>query len=391
MAGCWTRRGAVVALTLVCAGCRYDLDRIPSYSDPADGGAGDASRQAVASVPGPPQTAVAGGTIDFVAALRRFDFGETDVDGEPGYLAIGFDLDGTYTLAGEADRCAAPQWAGNHPDGPGGRDNSAGAVTYLNNLLGYGSLMDFVTAFVELGRFTLALQVRDYNGERDDAAVEVSWRYVTRIGLEAAAGQAPSHDAGTDDELRARDGQADLRWDGRDRWLPLALDEPRGGLPAPERSTDSAAYVTAFTLVARFAAVYTTIGTILHAVVSARVVQTQQGWALREGTFAGRIESDNHLSGLDYQTNSAGEPLCTDAVGYGERKRVICALADVNSQAIDDGSAPCDASSWAIGFAADPIELGPPASWNVFAPSALCEDPARLPSADGCATLAPGG
>jgi hypothetical protein len=314
--------------------------------------------------------------LDIAMAFRGFDFGEKNRDGgPPPYQEIGFDLDGLCTGQGEGPGCAQPALSSLDPtDSPGGRDNAAGGRFFgLEQTRPFLSWPAFVRENAEAGALSIVLRVRGYNGGVDDE-VEVAI-YAGRL---RAAAQQVGQD-GSSSTLPA--------WDGTDEWLVFdewinLTEGPTGEFPARYRVTD--AYVTEDQiLVAHFPNVLTGIGLLLHAVVSGRLVRTKAGWTLVEATMAGRQSLDNTLE-FFVQGGFAGVPVCVGGL-YEALRLEVCSYADVSSTLSNDPALPCDATSIAWNFEAEPVKLAGTDDWAAFTSArAVACPPAMSPPDDGC-------
>ena len=301
-----------------------------------------------AAVPASPTFGASLGSIEFTVAVKRVDLGDVD-DGTATqrFRKMGYDIDGTCTAkGGQASSCIRPAWAtSDDSDGPGGRDNGFGALVYTS---GGGAASNQVNSDIEKGVITTLIRVRGYNGGSTDNQVEV------------AIYGATMNPTGSESPRPA--------WQGDDKWKAHApwvvLDESDAGSnPSPEsaRFSDPNAYVTNGILVAKFESfLLGGLQSVHDLVVTARIVEGEQGanWSLRDGTFSSRFAMDDILSALDFvRDNDTNQPLCTDAPNYPTFKQNICATADINALGVDDGSAPCDAASWAWQFSAEPALL----------------------------------
>lgn len=317
--------------------------------------AAEASTCASATYPARPAADDDGGADagDLVLAVQRFDF-SPDTDG--GVLR-GYDLDHQCTCPGPGS-CVPLKGAPTLCDDDAGRDNSSAQLL--------DSFTKLATAFspaklnqkLQSGEFGLLIRVRNYNGTANDTSVEAS--------LFLSNG-TPS----------ATDGGAPLppKFDGTDSWTidPRSL---LGGVAPPyipqPNSADTAAYVRDGVLVASLAAVDlefnagSGLGSLrvnmTGAVVTGKLVPDGSGgYGIDDGMLAGRWSAQKFLTSLaplkDPITNAF---LCGDASTYGSLKTLVCKNLDVTSYPQNDNtSAPCDALSLALGFAARSAHFGP--------------------------------
>ena len=339
-----------LAATPVLGSCSYDLDRIP----------------APGPVPQRPRGAPEGSSVSFTVVLHNIDLGKREGEGnEAGprgrFTDLGLNLDGVVTQDGGRTSCQLPPWLPAHRDGTGGVDNTAGYLPFAaNRYLDY-SLSDTINLLIDSGGAGSGLAVSDYNGKSNDAEVQVRW-------LPLAGSFSP-------------------RWEGQDVWTPFSTDEPNEQLKEPADLVDRRAYVRDGQLVAWFPTVLVGPWRLLRVWLVADLVQSSTGWSLRDGVVGGRLRLDDALASLDYAAEQRGAPLCTNSDDYLEHATLVCATADLNSEGIDDGSAPCDAAAFGMGFDAVSIQLGAEVPWVPPTPVA-CPDPALRPSADTCANHA---
>jgi hypothetical protein len=296
----------------------------------------------------PPRTGMgddSAGSIEFVVAVREYDHGDL-VPGSPTgrALEMGFDLDMKCTgLGGEGPSCIKTRPpSGQESDGPGGRDNELGAFLASRTALGAPSGTTQGNRDLERGYITMVFRVRGYNGQRDDPQVEVA-QFAASVNGEGA--------------LTDQNGAIPApRWDGTDVWQAFDswVDVDATGRLSTEhpRDVDANAYVTDGRLVAQFDEFHIPSMTLSQAKVTARIRSADNRWFLTEGTTGGRLSLDELLWSSDYTVKDEDPPrfICTDHPGYPAYKEFICALADISDMGPDDGSAECDAVSWAWEF-----------------------------------------
>jgi hypothetical protein len=319
---------------------------------------------------------IAAGDHEFTVAFRRLAFPLPD----GGQEKVGFDLDGKCTGEGEGPSCREPSWAGYHPDGPDGRDNSV-----MSTLLADGGALDVQAKQAEFqsegGLVTLILHVSRYNGTRVDNDVGVALYGATRspdlLNQEPNPGQ----------------------WLGNDVWNPLVewispVSTPDGGSSYDARNplyVSSRAYVIDDVLVAhlnfgRTAPAFTFSDLWIQARLEDPAIGDGQ-WSLREGVWAGRLKIDDLLANAEFQYDeSTDSPItCTDSPDYAQKKRTVCGAVDIAFSGYD-ASAACDAASWAFTFEAEPVKLSNEVNFTRASDFVKC--PAGTsPSTDHCATL----
>jgi hypothetical protein len=318
------------------------------------------------------QSAPSGGELDLWFAVRRLWLSQPDGGGP-----VGFDLDGRCTCQGEGPGCAVPCWAGQHCDGPEGRDNAGASLLAqlgtMNPELGEVGWNSGLVA----GSWNTLLRVRNYNGQPDDAEVELSW-YMCTSYSQANGGETPHFD-GTDlFPLSSANFEADA---GQDK------DHPK--------VNDPQAYVSGGVLVARFpAGVIQTNAAIQIALTGARVSASLQkaatGWLLSDGSIAGAWQLKDVFTQLGYiAVNDKG--LCKAGPGttYWFAKTAVCGYVDLH-HAPGQPAEPCDSLSFGVGFEAVPAGPGPIVSPKL--PPYLCtKGGANDPATDSCADLCDGG
>lgn len=297
--------------------------------------------------PPPPGADDAGGTLDFVIAVRRIY--TEHPDGTP----IGIDLDATCTCWGQGPSCVGPPPLSLPPfveidecDLEGARDNNfSKAIAPLAQFLGTSDLLSEYSQQANLGEWSLLLRIQDYNGEPTDGQVRLSF-YLTN-GVTTPPAQ----------------------WGGGDSWkIPsTALGAgPDGGpdIDAP-LYVDHNAFVTDGVLVATVPAVDLVMGGGLNhfaiRVTAGGIMGTLSNdagvWKLDDGVLAGVVTLDDMFRALSSYRETAGQLICTDMVGYDVFKFAVCSTPDMRAD-LGPITHPCDAVSLGFGFEAEQAQLG---------------------------------
>ena len=328
-----------------------------------------------AGFPPPPAVTNAGGDIEFTVAMRTVALDE-QVDGGP----LGVDLDKTCTCQLEGPSCVHAADA-DVCDLPRGRDNVSGKLNQLIELaLGGADLSQTFSDGAETGQWSLLLRVSGYNGELDDDHVVLAW-YV-------ASGWHAIHPPASVPI-----------WDGTDVWPVSATSVAPGPDGGPDIDSplygDPGAYVTGGVLVASLpsseivlaGSVSTMTLRFAAGGLMARLVGQGNQWAMRDGVAAARINGSDLFAAVSSFRDDSAQPLCTDSLGYPFAKQALCGALDILTN-VGGPTKPCDALSWAVGFSADPAEIGP-----VVAPPAPTPgcDPSLDPANDTCGGGGPGG
>ncbi len=276
----------------------------------------------------------------------------------------GFDLDMTCTCP-EPSSCAPPDAGSSVCDGPGGRDNSTGAL--IAGLAGVvpGLTPALLRKRIHDGAFTFLVHVVGWNGKADDPKLAADVR--TSSGW-----YAPRDDAGM---IILDDAGAPLRpaFDGTDVWNidPSAIINPDDvpnkdcrTTPCVSIAADANAYVANGVLVAHFDRVPLTLVSdtgifpvrYVDVILSGPITKT----SLR-GELAGRWPIDSVLAasaGIRDPITDAS--ICPGSDGYRLFKETVCGAADITSNAALDGkNAPCDALSESLGFTSVLATAGP--------------------------------
>jgi len=293
--------------------------------------------------------------VTLTAALSQIYLGQTD--GGPYY---GFNLDGTCTCPGP-DSCTRS--GGQACDDPGGIDNYARRIFETVNEFDQaeGGLITeakFNDA-LQTGASGALIQISDYNGNADAAAVTVT--VYASLGFEGY----PSKPA----------------FDGGDRWT---IDQASAG----GTFTTSNAYVAGYQLVASLDSFPIIVGTQLtqpvkiqldSGLISAHIDMSGGKFNGLSGTLGGRWDPAKFLPSLQDIPDPAasGRYLCGDSGTYQVLKAIICANTDVNaSPTVQNGI--CNAVSMGLNFDAKPAMLGD------AGPSADAATPCGLGWTDHC-------
>jgi hypothetical protein len=292
---------------------------------------------------------------DYVFVLRTSDVGDyPDSDGKPRYQSLGYDLDGTCT--GQGFSCVSPRGQTSPvQDESEGRDNSLNSLLFkaaglpLNHAQQpfYDVDMD-----AQVGRASIAIVIRGYNGEANDTQIEVGVYSVSMWADVFAGSPAP-------------------RWDGDDVWRPTSpwIDPTGDGPLRSDRPLfrDAHAYVSDGTFVARFSSLLLGFAYIpsdlWHDVlVTGRLYVRDGELEVREGILTGMWPVDTLLTFLARPFEA--DPNSTACVEVNALMRdLFCNSVDLSIS--EDPNAPCDAISIVYGFTAsrarlgDPIALGP--------------------------------
>jgi hypothetical protein len=310
----------------------------------SDGG-GESTECAHATVVPPPNvTADVGGSIDFVVAASAYDIGDVDTEaGARRYRSMGYDLDGKCTGLGDGPSCIKPSWVTfDERDGPQGQDNIMGALLYRAADGGTNSTQS-ANSSIDAGRSTLVIRVRGYNGTSVDPEVEV------------AVYGATMNSGGAVPDVRPQ-------WLGEDEWAALGqwVDrDPTGELNVDyPKYVDAGAYVNNWRLVAQFDRYRIPLYVLSQVKLSARMLWQDERWHLVEGSLGGRMKTDEVLWASDLlQDPETGGPLCTNSPSYATTKQTLCGTSDISYTGPDDGTMPCDATSWGWAFETKPARL----------------------------------
>lgn len=300
-----------------------------------------------ASYPPPPDVTDAGGDEEVVAAVHLVRLAEQSDGG-----ALGVDLDNICTcFEGAGPSCTPPKDGTDndrHCDGNGGRDNSFGGLfASLSLALGGGDVAETFTDNVDQGLWGLLIRVEHYNGKADDDRVKLSLYVSPGIGTPSVP----------------------PKWDGLDEWpiTPTAVELDDTNMPdldSPKYFDDNA-YVSGGIVVATITNTEVLLaGTqsrfkfnVEQGGLIARIEDTPDGAALRDGVIMGRISTEALFEAISNFRDDNGNPLCTDSPFYGAGQSAFCVAQDMLIELGSPGQ-PCDALSWAMGFDADPANFG---------------------------------
>jgi hypothetical protein len=278
---------------------------------------------------------------------------------------VGIDLDRVCTCHGDGPSC---QSAKMQCDDLGeGRDNSAASLLSALTLVlkpgNFGS--DFYTSKANDGDWSLLFRVRDYNGEVNDGQVEVDWYVSTGYSMK---------------------GISKPLWDGSDAWAISGSSVDNMDVDLP-KYVDKNAYVSDSMLVASLpdAEINLSGGTstmsihLTGAGILAKIDKdlTQTKWLLTQGQILGRWKLTDVFASI---SSYRDPPICTDNAFYNTAKGYICGSADILSNQ-GTPSTPCDALSFAVGFTADPANLG--TITTLALPDGGCADGGD-PASDNC-------
>jgi hypothetical protein len=313
------------------------------------------------------------GDQSFIVALHTIDVGF----GDAGTSKLGYDLDRVWTgcNGGGPDGSVGPESCkpaivgATHPDDNGGRDDYA--VKLLLALAAFDPAQFNATTVsqrLQIGTYSVLLQVLHYNGTPNDTSVSV--------GLYASSGV---------------EGDAGARWNGNDSW---AIDDSfvvNDAGPILPNHFDANAYVSGGTLVMQVnfplsvGASSTGSFTITLAAghITAQVVPTGKGtYSFVNGQITGRWNVSDMLGAFQDITVSSAS-VCPGSTYYTLLKGEACQYADIMTDPTQDLTGlTCDALSLGIGFTADPALLGP----IVQTPLRIsnCYPDGGAPDADSC-------
>ncbi len=283
--------------------------------------------------------------LDFVAVLARLHLGVGPDAGGP----YGFNLDRTCTCP-EKDSCVRGLAAdgGKLPpacDGVDGIDNSGLGLFELfakSNLISEATFNDALGS----GASGVFIRIRGYNGQPDDAQVQVS--------VYSSRGFSGYPDAGP-------------KFDGNDVWLVDDSSITNGNVDAPKYTTASG-YVRGGVLVAtlKFPIVVGSknfdpiVIELQSGMIVARLDVVAQKLVKLSGRVAGRWEASKMLTSLQALNDplQAGQHLCGTDPTYQVVKPKICEYVDITADPTDDGTGVCNALSMALGFEAAPAKFG---------------------------------
>lgn len=310
------------------------------------------------------------GDQSFVVAVHTIDVGLNEAGTGVGNVTFGYDLDQVYTCCdGGAESCKAAITGATHCDDVSGRDNSGAHL--LGALAGASQGLfspSSISQRLQSGEYSILLQVLHYNGTPNDTQVTVA--LYASAGVESDAG---------------------AQWNGNDQWTVedsfVASEDAEPLIPT---RFDPVAYVADGTLVLHInfpieLGTSTTASfdiNLTAGVGTAQVVPQSGGtFALAGGVIAGRWNNAQLLASLDTLSFN-GTPLCPGNGGiYPLIKGQVCQYSDIMTDpTLDRMGSTCDAVSLAIGFTADPAQIG-----NIVptpAKTSLCPDAGP----DNCST-----
>jgi len=277
--------------------------------------------------------------LTFVAALRVLRLDKTADAGD-----IGLDLDRFCSCQDDQRSCIPPKDQANELGGDlsNGIDNQGPRLFNLLQLaLGINDLSGLYTGFAETGKWSLVLRVSGYNELPDDNKVQVDW--FGSGGTVAAP-----------------------LWDGQDAFLISDSTLMNSDINMP-RFSDKNGYVTNNMLVFSLpnsaidmAGPQTRISLKLTAgTVMARIEKNEKGmYQLRDGTIAARIKLEDLFEMVASFRDDNGVPFCTNQAFWGPTKDAFCKGLDIQSGFAEPNKL-CDAVSFAVGFDADPAQMGP--------------------------------
>jgi hypothetical protein len=333
---------AFAAAPLACS-VAVDLDGLSGGKADAgtDGGLGDGGPTACSHArwPDPPKTATEGGTVDFYAALRSIDLGET----KP--VSAGLDLDNFCTCETEGSSCAYPPYAAdekNHCDSAEGRDNAVAKLFKLiQDVVGTASFGSSVfSSKAEIGQWSTLLRISDYNGEPDDAQVTVAL-----------------YETGWDETGKT----PEPLWDGTDLW-PVASSSLSDAVTIDSPVyLDAVAYVTGGILVASLPDAYlgfngggSTLGLRLTAgTLSGRIEKKGDRYRVVDGVLGGRWKADDIFKVIG-AFDLGGQKLCNDgSTAYKRFKEIMCSQIDIASK-LGGATTLCDSLSFGMSFSTEP-------------------------------------
>jgi hypothetical protein len=344
------------AFQLGCSSTFDDLSLKDEGAGKVDAGKNDAGGCSHARALAPPiistdQTR----SVEFVVAFKTYDMGEIDQrEKTERYREMSYDLDNVCTGQGEGPSCVNSYWTLETPieEGPEGRDNAQGAITYRSyRQRGSASSTEAVNSSIEAGSITTVIRIRGYNEQTVDSKVEVAV---------FAATMNPQNEAG---ELLGPLSRP--QWRGEDVWAaayPWWVDNDENNQPSTEHPKyfDANAYVTDSVLVAKLDRMEVPpFLQMSQVVITARIVRNDDGgWALTNGIFAGRVKTDDLLASVEYvrEPDSPGY-ICRGSPSYRRSKEIYCGAADLTFEHSTDPSAQCDATSWGWTFEAQPAKL----------------------------------
>ena len=342
---------ALMATTGIAAGCSL----ITSYDGFAS--SSTAPLGCGKEIPAQPPASTGGGDKTFVGTMSFIRFIDQD-----DASTLGYDLDKLCTCPGK-QACHSLQGAGKPCDVPAGTgvDNAGGAVL---NQLNFGAGGDALTEKLRRGRSGLVVQIKNFNGARDDADVTVSLYNVVGVNGKTD-GTGVADFKGSDEMIVADDSllnvdtlgpkYTDLSAYVADGVLVASLDFPlRLEIPNPVIDASSIVFVPMKTG---------------HLIGKIETVGAS-GLRMTDAQFVGRITQ----AGIFEQLGRLG--VCQDGGAFAGIKESTCLALDLpTAPAMDGKDQACDALSLAIGVVVSPARLAGHAP--VVDPPSLCgQEPA---------------
>ena len=287
------------------------------------------------------------GGATFVLALDNVDF---DLAGDAGGPAVGLDLDHTCTCPGPKS-CVPAASSNAQCDDPQGRDNAGGALIKQFSAISSSELnANKVNTNMAKGVNSMVLVLSNYDETPNDTTVS--------LAVLVSNGTVPLDDAGTNPIPKH---------DGTDQWGIDPSSLVGSAPPYVAVNEDDAAYIVNGVLVAHVSFPFglgPSVGANFLRVDGAYLVgtltKTSAGYSLT-GYVTGRWDTRNILTGMAgmHDPFNSGQFLCGSDSTYLALKAAICAGADITRDSTrDNTNAPCDALSLAVGFGAEPAQLG---------------------------------
>jgi hypothetical protein len=341
---------AIAAFIGLAAGCA-DLFGFHDLRTPDDDASMDATSDTIdqpdvdncphALYPNPPTSTGAGTPNGYSIAVRHIHF-TTSTDG--GVDTIGYDLDHRCTVDQASASCQGPVVV----DGPGGVDNAS--IQLLNTLVALEPSLttslsdDALNGSIDAGDYTILVSMFGLVNATNQTSPQS-----LQVGVQASPGVENPPPA----------------WQGTDRWL-VSVDDVFGGDAGSNLPLVTvAAYITNGVLVAPSPGAITIhvvlppgslsgplAVTLRDAVLTARLVaRSDQNFDLADGIIAGRWDANDMLAAISGLTINGGA-LCDYLGGavWGAVTSHVCDARDINATGNDDGGAPCNGVSVAIGF-----------------------------------------
>lgn len=279
----------------------------------------------------------------------------------------GYDLDDSCTCSPDKKDGAAPCITPSaSPSGrqrcdfDGGVDDSVAAIA--SNFGALASNFDITAVIndsIAVGKRTLLIHIANYNGKRNDAAVDVS--LVGSGGIRTPMGCNSARGALGDA------GFAPPLWDGCDRWSPRR-GFTFGSYPTRTPNGGTAGYVTDNVLVARVPTLnmefYDQPTTFRDGIVVLNLSPDPTGHGLAAtGIITGRLpakEMADILARTQFSPDGEDQnvPLCSTPFWDAIVKPALCDTRDsMESRAQEHQGEVCNASTMALGFRARPANV----------------------------------